>query len=88
MPSLGPQPMGGAMLQEAIRLRPDVVVTDVLMPLLNGLDSARRIRKQAPKMRFVFLTMLDDANLAAAALELAEERSDFSRSRRQGSLKD
>jgi DNA-binding NarL/FixJ family response regulator len=58
------------MLQEAIRLRPDVVVADVSMPILNGLDSARRIREQAPKVTFVFLTMLDDANLAAAALEL------------------
>jgi len=61
---------GRAMLQEAIRLRPDVVVADVAMPLLNGLDAARRIREQVPKVRFVFLTMLDDANLAAATLEL------------------
>jgi DNA-binding NarL/FixJ family response regulator len=61
---------GWAMWQEAIRLRPDVVLADVSMPLLNGLDSARRIREQAPKVTFVFLTMLEDANLAAAALEL------------------
>jgi DNA-binding NarL/FixJ family response regulator len=61
---------GRAMLQEAIRLRPDVIVADVAMPLLNGLDAARRVREQVPKVRFVFLTMLDDANLAAAALEL------------------
>ena len=61
---------GRAMLQEAIRLRPDVIVADIAMPLLNGLDAARRIREQVPKVRFVFLTMLDDANLAAAALEL------------------
>ncbi len=61
---------GRAMLQEAIRLRPDVIVADVAMPLLNGLDAARRIREHAPNVRFVFLTMLDDANLAAAALEL------------------
>jgi DNA-binding NarL/FixJ family response regulator len=61
---------GQAMLQEAIKLRPDVVVADVSMPLLNGLDAARRIREQAPKVAFVFLTMLDDANLAAAAIEL------------------
>jgi DNA-binding NarL/FixJ family response regulator len=61
---------GRAMLQEAIRLKPDVVVADIAMPLLNGLDAARRIREQAPKVKFVFLTMLDDPNLAAAALEL------------------
>src|ERR1700739_114172 len=61
---------GRAMLKEAIRLRPDVVVTDVVMPVLNGLDAAQRIREHVPKVKFVFLTMLDDANLAAAALEL------------------
>jgi DNA-binding NarL/FixJ family response regulator len=61
---------GQTMLQEAVRLRPDVVIADISMPLLNGLDAARRIREQAPKIAFVFLTMLDDANLAAAAIEL------------------
>ena len=61
---------GRAMLQETIRLRPDLVVADISMPLLNGLDAAREIREQAPKVAFVFLTMLDDANLAAAAIEL------------------
>lgn len=61
---------GRAMLQEAIRLAPDVIVADVAMPLLNGLDAARRIREINPNVRFVFLTMLDNANLAAAALEL------------------
>jgi len=59
---------GRAMLQEAIRLKPDVVVADITMPFLNGLDAARRIREQAPRMRFVFLTMHNDANLAAAIL--------------------
>ncbi len=66
---------GRAMLQEAIRLSPDVIVADVAMPLLNGLDAARRIREHVPNVRFVFLTMLDDTNLAAAVLEL--ERAAF-----------
>jgi len=61
---------GRAMLAEGIGLKPDVIVTDFGMPLLNGLDAARRIREQAPNVKFVFLTMHDDANLAAAALEL------------------
>ncbi len=61
---------GRAMLEESIRLKPDVIITDVAMPLLNGLDAALRIREQAPSVKFVFLTMLDDPNLAAAALEL------------------
>src|SRR5271154_4433384 len=61
---------GRALVSEAIRLQPDVVVVDVGMPLLNGLDAARRVREQAPNIKFVFLTMRDDPNLAAAALEL------------------
>ncbi len=61
---------GLAMVSEAIRLQPDVIVVDVGMPLLNGLDAAWRIREQAPHIKFVFVTMRDDPNLAAAALKL------------------
>jgi DNA-binding NarL/FixJ family response regulator len=61
---------GHAMVTEAIRLRPDVIVVDVGMPLLNGFDAAQKINVQAPDIKFVFLTMRDDRNLAAAALEL------------------
>ena len=61
---------GHALVAEATRLRPDVVIVDVGMPLLNGLDAARRIKELQPKMKFIFLTMRDDSNLAAAALEL------------------
>jgi DNA-binding NarL/FixJ family response regulator len=61
---------GRALVDEAIKLKPDIIVVDVGMPLLNGLDAARRIRELAPKIRFIFLTMQDDPNLAAAALEL------------------
>jgi DNA-binding NarL/FixJ family response regulator len=61
---------GRALVAEALRLRPDVIVADVTMPFLNGLDAARRIRVQAPNIKFIFLTMHEDPNLAAAALEL------------------
>jgi len=61
---------GRAMMDAAVRLRPDVIVLDVGMPLLNGLEAARRTRTQLPNIKFVFLTMYHDPNLAAAALEL------------------
>jgi DNA-binding NarL/FixJ family response regulator len=67
---VGVVPDGRAMVAEATRLRPDVIVVDVGMPLLNGLDAARRIKEHAPNIKFIFLTMRDDPNLAAAALEL------------------
>ena len=61
---------GRALVDEAIRLKPDVLIVDIGMPLLNGLDAAWRIREKIPRAKFVFLTMQDDPNLAAAALEL------------------
>jgi len=61
---------GRSLVTEAIRLKPDIIIVDIGMPLLNGLDAARRIREQLPSVRIVFLTMQENAHLAAAALEL------------------
>jgi DNA-binding NarL/FixJ family response regulator len=61
---------GRALVEVALRLKPEVIIADVAMPILNGLEAARRIKERAPNIRFVFLTMRDDPNLAAAALEL------------------
>ncbi len=61
---------GRQLLVEAPKLKPDVIVLDISMPLLNGLDAAERLKESLPGTKFVFLTMQDDANLAAAALDL------------------
>jgi len=61
---------GRALLAEAERLRPDVAVVDVSMPLLNGLDAARRLKKRVPGVRIIFLTVHEDPELAAEALAL------------------
>ena len=61
---------GRQLLIEAPKLKPDVIVLDISMPLLNGLDAAQRLKESVPGTKFVFLTMQDDANLAAAALDL------------------
>jgi DNA-binding NarL/FixJ family response regulator len=61
---------GRQLLIEAPKLKPDVIVLDIGMPLLNGLDAAERIQPLLPGVKFVFLTMMDDPNLAAAALNL------------------
>ena len=60
------------MMAEAKRLRPDVLIVDIGMPILNGLGAARRINQELPNIKFVLLTMQDDPNLAAAALELGQ----------------
>jgi DNA-binding NarL/FixJ family response regulator len=61
---------GRKLVEEALRLKPDVLIVDIGMPLLNGLEAARRIHESAPRIKFVFLTMQNDPNLAAAAMQL------------------
>jgi DNA-binding NarL/FixJ family response regulator len=61
---------GRQLLIEAPKLKPDVIVLDIGMPFLNGLDAAERLKPLLPGVKFVFLTMMNDPNLAAAALNL------------------
>jgi len=61
---------GRQLLVDAPKLKPDVIVVDIGMPLLNGLDAAERLKPILPNVKLVFLTMRDDATLAAAALRL------------------
>lgn len=61
---------GRQLLETAPQLKPDLFILDITMPLLNGLDAARRVKSLLPNAKFVFLTMSDDPNLAAAALDL------------------
>jgi CheY-like chemotaxis protein len=61
---------GRALLAAAEKLQPDVVVLDVSMPLLNGLDAGREIRRRFPRIKLVFITMNEDADLAAAAFRI------------------
>jgi len=59
---------GRALLAAARDLRPDVVVLDVAMPLLNGLDAGRYIKKIDRTIRLVFVTASEDPDIAAQAL--------------------
>jgi len=58
---------GRAVLDLAPELCPDIVVLDIAMPLLNGLDAARQLRQQMPKVKVIFLTVSEDPDLAAEA---------------------
>ena len=60
---------GKVLVSEAVRLRPDVVVVDISMPMLNGIEAFREIRRIAPGVKAVFLTMHHDAAYAAEAFE-------------------
>ncbi len=58
---------GRALVAAAERLKPDVIVLDISMPLLNGLEAGRQIKQKLRDVKLVFLTMNEDADLAAEA---------------------
>lgn len=61
---------GHAMIQKAGELKPDLIILDIGMPVLNGLEAAEKVKEAMPDTRFVFLTMMEDPTLASAALRL------------------
>jgi DNA-binding NarL/FixJ family response regulator len=61
---------GHALVEAHGELRPDVIVADITMPLLNGIDAARQIRKVDATVKIIFLTMHPDIGYAIEALLL------------------
>ena len=58
---------GRALVAAVETLNPDVVVLDISMPLLNGLDAGRQIKQKSRNVKLVYLTMNEDPDLAAEA---------------------
>jgi DNA-binding NarL/FixJ family response regulator len=58
---------GRAVLDAAITLEPDVIVLDLAMPQMNGLDACRFIKHAVPRTHIVFVTATDDPDIAEAA---------------------
>jgi DNA-binding NarL/FixJ family response regulator len=58
---------GRAVLATAPKLRPDIVVLDIAMPLLNGLDAARQLKRLMPEVKVIFLTVNEDPDVASEA---------------------
>ena len=61
---------GRMLLTEFSRLNPDIVLLDVAMPLLNGLDAGRQLKAQRRSVKLIYLTMNPNPDVAAAALRL------------------
>jgi DNA-binding NarL/FixJ family response regulator len=59
---------GRALLETAQELNPDVIVADIGMPLMNGLEAGRRLKQLMPAVKLIFLTMNEDPALAAEAM--------------------
>ncbi len=61
---------GRALLKEAPRLKPDIIVLDISMPKLNGLEAAQQIKQIMPEVKLIFLTMHEDPDLAVEAFRV------------------
>ncbi|HEX7229195.1 MAG TPA: response regulator transcription factor [Candidatus Binatia bacterium] len=59
---------GSELIDAARKLRPDVIVADIAMPVLGGLEALRRLKKMKNDAKVIFLTMHADAQLATEAL--------------------
>ena len=59
---------GQALVDEAVRLAPDMVVLDITMPVVNGIDAVRKLRATGSRARIVFLTVHADPDYVRAAL--------------------
>jgi DNA-binding NarL/FixJ family response regulator len=59
---------GRRLLEAAKELKPDVALLDLGMPMLNGLDAGKELKKLLPKIKLIVLTMNEDPDVAAKAL--------------------
>ena len=58
---------GRELLKAAAKLQPDIIVLDIAMPQLNGLDAARHLKPAMPKLKLIFITMNEDPDLVGEA---------------------
>ena len=65
---LGTVGNGKDLVEFAFGLKPDVILVDISMPVLNGFDAVRELRKRGSESRVIFLTMHNDATFLAEAL--------------------
>ncbi len=59
---------GKSLVEAALRLRPDVMVVDIGLPVLNGMDAARQVKKDLPETKILFLTMHGNPEYLKSAL--------------------
>ena len=60
-------------IEKAAQLHPDIVLLDIGMPILNGIEAAPRIRRASPKSKVIFVTQESNRDVRAAALAAGGE---------------
>ncbi len=61
---------GRALIELALRIQPEIIILDISMPHLNGMDACAQLRRKLPGVKFIFLTVNEDADVAAQAIGL------------------
>ena len=61
---------GRALIEIALETRPEIIILDISMPRLNGMDACAQLRRKLPGIKFIFLTVNEDADVAAQAIAL------------------
>ena len=61
---------GQALLEASARLEPDVLVLDISMPVLSGLDAARELRRTGSRAKIIFLTVHEEAEYVRGSFEM------------------
>jgi DNA-binding NarL/FixJ family response regulator len=61
---------GNMLVKEALRLRPDIIVADILMPGLNGIDAVRELRELGCEAKFVFMSVYRSPEFVKACLSV------------------
>ena len=59
---------GQALIEEAVRLKPDLIVTDISMPILNGIEAVDRLKRLGCTSRIVFLSVHSDNDFVSKCL--------------------
>lgn len=66
---LAPVEDGRALLEAASKLKPDVCLLDISMPIVNGIEAATRLRERRATAKIIFLTIHEDPDFVQAALK-------------------
>ena len=81
---VGIVPDGRSLVAAAAKLQPDIVVVDISLPLLNGLDASQQLKKNNPNLKIIVLTMHSEPNFVTQAFRVPTQM--FTRDLDPGSL--